>query len=787
MLAFVFILNYACCLVCALAVLRRLRPERETLYVELFESFVAGTLLFCVEVFFFIEILSFLNLLRTPGPLALLFFVSLAALAVVTFSYRTSLLQFLAAWKAAPSESSCRKTVCYIALLIFLPLLFIAVCYPPCTADSMSYHLPRILHWIQNGNVSSYPTNYNRQLFVQPFGEYLVLPWELMTGGDWFDNTVQIVALFGVLLLTALLIRHFGGKARCQLLGIALVLSSPIVLFEAPTTQTDIIVTFFFFAFIYSGLKLSSAREWNDLLVYAIGMGVSLGLSLNTKLSVAPFELVFCPWFAWRFLAVHRRKVWAIYAILVAGFLIFNVPYLYRNYQISGSPFGAKHLQDQVKNLRFGPDVVFSNSVRNIGMQLLVPFQGINQFNFEFLSHLHRELGIAWDDPQISFTGMGTVPYPYTPQFLMDDYRSGNTLIIMLVTIVSLALGGEAVKRFLFPAGSTVSTGPPKTSRKKERKKTASHDEPLSAEPTTVEPESSLLFETPAHRDMTVYIWLMFFGFILFSSMFRWQPFGSRLLMPVFLGAVPFVAVELCRMMESKLIRRLTLLCLGVSTLLVVFAVSNSLFYDPLETLIHFTETEDPDAPADPASSTSVKEPRQVISSTSVTNIELVENYFRPDRTWFERICFQRNYKYFRTVKHYVVDYLSMTNKIKELGAVKIGMALDPVQDRWEYPFWPILRSQTPEVQIKWVIYPDYLKKSRNYDPDFMPDVVITDYEVGVIQEKYDIDHAWKYNNIVLAKVRKKGTAPNPVESETKNGTAEERKDTPEDRSDESK
>ena len=761
MLVFSFILNFVACVLLAFAIIHRRLSPRQTIYVELFESFIVGTLFYCAETFLFVEFLSLFNALGTPYPLAALYSVATVAISVGVWFHRSALARGLTVWRETLPVPGIRTITRLIVMLVFLPLLFLAVYYPPCTADSMSYHLPRIFHWIQNGNVSMYPTNYVRQLFYQPFPEYLMLPWILMAGNDFFVNSVQTVFLFGMLSLVVLLIRHFGGGTWCQLLGVVMLLASPIVIFEAPTTQTDLIVVFLFLAFVYSGLKLCRRQPPGDRWLYAFCMGVSLGLSLNSKLSVAAFELPFCFWFGWRFLKVYRREAIPVYATLVVSFLVFNIPYFTRNYQLCGNPFGPPEVQKQLRNLRFGPDVVFSNAVRNIGMQMLTPVDGLNQINLWLVMQLHKGFDIPWNDPSISYTGAGTVPYPYETKFFLDDYRSGNTLIILLFSIVAFSLGGEALRRYVLPEGLRndlhhEKRPPPK--RKAKKGETA----PVEAEiepPRT--PEISLLTtDFPTMRsDLTVYVWLLFFGFLIFSGLFRWQPFGSRLLLPVFLGVVPFIAIGLCRLLEPKRLYQLTISVFGVALLFIVFLTANSLFFDPLRSLVIFNEV--PVEQQQDTSETNAVEPGSpesgelVDRNLSIKNVELVHEYFHTGNNAWEQYRFRRNYKYFRVILNYLADYLSICKKIDELGAVDIGLALDPFVDMWEYPFWPILKSRNPKIRIEWVVFPESHRNTRNYDPDFVPDVIITDYTPETIQERFEIEQAWKYEYLILAKVKK--------------------------------
>jgi hypothetical protein len=71
-----------------------------------------------------------------------------------------------------------------------------AVVAPPNTFDSMTYHMSRVMHWIQNGSLASYPTQIARQLYPPPGAELAILQFQILSGGDRFANLVQwIVSL----------------------------------------------------------------------------------------------------------------------------------------------------------------------------------------------------------------------------------------------------------------------------------------------------------------------------------------------------------------------------------------------------------------------------------------------------------------------------------------------------------------------------------------------------------------------------------------------------------------
>ena len=791
MYAVAFVLNFVACCLFSLAFLRRHydKPRTEPVFRE---SIVVAVLLFSVEAWVFAEGLSAMNALKTPEPMFVLYLLSLLGLVAGIWYLRDSLIQAVHDLRETPWDPFAVKMSFAIGGLIILPLACVAVYYPPCTADSMSYHLTRIVHWIQNGNVGMYPTNYPRQLYYQPFAEYLMLPWQLLTGTDFFDNTVQVVALVIMLLLLSLLVRFFGGDALCQCWAATLALSSPIVIFEASTTQTDIILTALYFSFLYFGFKLSRKQPTHPKTIWwllVVCFAVSLGLSLNTKLSIGAFEIPFCIWFGLRLFALYGRKVWPVFGSLVVGFLVFNAPYFHRNAEISGSIFGPAEIQEKMRNLRFGIGPTFSNALRNVTMQLRIPNRQVNERNREIIIAIHDALGMSIHDTTTTYAGDGTVAYEYETVFILDDYRSGNILIILLFGITVVALTARTIQGIGTPplAEPTTDSSLPKNKRKG-KKGTAGVDRSETDAPMI--PELSL----------RLFAWLMVFGFLIYSSLFRWQPFGARLLLPCFIGVIPFIVVGLKQVLPRMRIVLFTVLLLAGAVLYTVFSLSTTMFFDPTVALLRVEEspvTDDQvDEPIRPSpyphiniwdarttlaatnvsdESTQEKNPDRTQSTTNTTEqivnrhvsirgAELLSDHFTPKETRWKSYLFRRNYQYFRTIHSYLLDYLSIAERIDELGYTNIGVAFDRWHDRWEYPFWPLLRSKGKKYRIEWEIYPDYLQKAVNYDPNFTPELLITDWPPHVVEKYFVIGRAWKYDHMVLLEIkgRKKGFPPPP-------------------------
>ena len=76
-------------------------------------------------------------------------------------------------------------------LTVFILTFIIAIIYPPNTPDAMSYHMTRVMNWIQNANINFYPTNDFRELILGPLPSILNLHLYLLVNGDYLTNLVQ--------------------------------------------------------------------------------------------------------------------------------------------------------------------------------------------------------------------------------------------------------------------------------------------------------------------------------------------------------------------------------------------------------------------------------------------------------------------------------------------------------------------------------------------------------------------------------------------------------------------
>lgn len=159
-------------------------------------AMLAAAVLWAVTLTAMTELLSFFRAL-SPGSLA-------GAWGVV-------LVCTIAAWLSArqPSRSGTerqerqvgirkpvrlppKEATCVVGIgLILSGTLLTALVAAPNNWDSMTYHMARVAHWSQNQSVAHYPTSIPRQLYLGPGAEFVILHFQILTGGDRLANVIQ--------------------------------------------------------------------------------------------------------------------------------------------------------------------------------------------------------------------------------------------------------------------------------------------------------------------------------------------------------------------------------------------------------------------------------------------------------------------------------------------------------------------------------------------------------------------------------------------------------------------
>ncbi len=261
--------------------------------------------------------------------------------------------------------------------------------------DSMTYHMGRVVHWWANNSVAFYPTNIPRQLYSSPLAEYIVLQFFVLGGGsDRLANLVQWFSFGGCALAMSLIAQRLGGSRLTQLLVAFLVVTTPIAILEATSTQNDLVCAFFTVLTLY--FLLRGETVWT---------GISFGLALLSKspagFLILPFMvlLFFREGFTKRGWLKTGVKLVAVGCIAFA----FSLPHWVRNYQIFQNPLGYAVDVKWVESQTLAPGPFAANLMRSLASEMETPFQSVSSVEERTIRGICRILGIDPDDPRNTF------------------------------------------------------------------------------------------------------------------------------------------------------------------------------------------------------------------------------------------------------------------------------------------------------------------------------------------------------------------------------------------------
>jgi hypothetical protein len=371
------------------------------------ESFLLATLIFFLFVAISTEILGSFHLL-SAFSVRLLWIILFVVLLGICF-YKLKKASFLL------SNDNYERIAIIILACLLVGLLIICIIHPSTNWDSMTYHLSRVMHWQQNQSLEYYASHIERQIVFQGFAEYFILHTVLLTQNDYFVNIPQWLSFVGLMATASLIASELGISRKGQLLTAFLVLAIPIALLQVPSTQNDLVGSFFV---IYSfGLFLKILKKKYQ---YSLLLGISIGMAILTKgtsyLYLTPLILFFVIfWLKERTYVLFRAGLITATAILLinAG-LFFRNLYTFRSLLISNSTE-----VNAVKNQTYQLQSFYSNLIRNFSNNLVLPHLQTTVFWENIVRGLHKVAQIDIDDKRTSFTNF---EMPYGQKFYSQDY-----------------------------------------------------------------------------------------------------------------------------------------------------------------------------------------------------------------------------------------------------------------------------------------------------------------------------------------------------------------------------
>lgn len=485
---------------------------------------------------------------------------------------------------------------------------------PPNNWDSLTYHMSRVAHWIQNGSVANYPTNALRQLHQNPGAEFTILNFQILSGGDRLANLVQWFSMIGSVVGVSVLAKQLGAGVRGQIFAAVVVATIPMGILQASSTQNDYVVAFWLVCFAYYAMLLKAEGK----LLYALATGASLGLAILTKATAYVYAFPFVVWIGLSLIKSRHTKGLSLVIVIIVTSLALNLGHYARNYELYGSPIGPGQEGGSYRysNDTFTISSAASNVIRNVGLHMGTPFNEVNGALERGIYELHSVIGIDPKDKRTTWPGTEF----HVARLSSHEDLAGNPLHLVLIA---------GCLPFLF-------------------------------------------MKRRNQRDARYYAVCLATGFLLFSVYLKWQPWHSRLQLPLFVLWSPVVGLLLSEI-------RYRMAANVVIVLLLLAAVP---------WVVHNSS-------------------RPLIGPRSILATDRDEQYFANRRRLYE--------PYKRSIQ-----FLS-NSQCSDIGLMMGG-------DDWEYPFWVLLgEHDKTKVRLEHVNVPNIsrVEYSKPQFESFTPCAVI--------------------------------------------------------------
>jgi hypothetical protein len=212
------------------------------------------------------------------------------------------------AWSAVRRGSRLSRTIPpRLALVALAPIAAVLVVtlfrYPPTTWDSMTYHLARVAHWLDEASVFQFSSWIPRQNLFPPGAEYLLLVPQALSGTDRLAGLSQFLCWILAVLAAPSLARLFGAPRSLAAVAAVVVGTLPMAVLQATSTQNDLVASVAAMALLSTALPLAHGRPLR------LGAAMALGIAVAAAWLVKPTALVaVAPAVAWAAVAGVRRR-----------------------------------------------------------------------------------------------------------------------------------------------------------------------------------------------------------------------------------------------------------------------------------------------------------------------------------------------------------------------------------------------------------------------------------------------------------------------------------------------
>jgi len=423
----------------------------------------------------------------TPGVIAWGIYVMIPAVLVTAGRKRVD-------WKAEYWRLACKVKGAPLWMVVAIGGLFflifrMATASPPCNYDVQSYHLPRQIYWLMQGSVEHYSATYSYQNLHPVLTEFLGLNLMLLSGGDAWHNLVQCLFFVAACGLVTLITQSIGGGNRAQALAILFIALVPVVFFEASNSKNDVAASFFLMVPLLIGLKIWNL-QWRAGVPLLLLASLAAGLAMATKGTSAAYLPASALLIV---IACLRAREWKVLLLaILPGLLIALLPMAPNSIRNIQSYHSLSGEAASLLNSAHDPVSVVGVVIKNLANQFAFGSDHSIQSLEKATRSLLVKISLDPDDPNTNgaFEQLHGTNLHFFYTIGCEDVIPAPVQTALVLLLLPLLLMMPSLRK-------------------------GSGTLPLAC--------------------------VMIGSFLLFSAIFRWQPWGGRLLIPAFFMAAPLI------------------------------------------------------------------------------------------------------------------------------------------------------------------------------------------------------------------------------------------------------
>lgn len=417
-----------------------------------------------------------------------------------------------------------------IILTLFLLTFIQGFFSAPNSTDSMVYHIPRIMYWIQEKTLFQDVVR-NVHDYLPPFGQYILLHLYLIFGNDSFLFFSQWIAYVVIVIIGGLIAGSLGANQEVSRYTSLLVACLPVALMQATGTKIDLIVTVLVVICIYMVLSLREEKLWDY-----IALGFGFGLGSLTKQTFLLYALI--PSSILLIKLLKSKKRYLLFLLLVLTiFLVVQARFISQNLLLYSNASGSKDDYAGLASQNISLKGIFSNLMKNTMLHIPIPIY--TKQTEDLILYIHQLLGIDVNDCATTFCDPD-FRFKITRFIYPQEDIASNTLNLLLIVI-----SGVVLLRYLTKRGLN-------------------------------------FFEKLIYG-------LAVLSYFAFSALLKWQPFHSRLHMPFFVVGTIISVLILSKFKKGIFFLKIVLALSIFLALALIFLnvtrpyISYNLFYESIK------------------------------------------------------------------------------------------------------------------------------------------------------------------------------------------------------------